>query len=107
MPLLPNEREALNSFRTAVVTEYGALAVTLFGSKARGTDTPESDLDVAVILPEQSPAVLSAIDDLAFEINLEHDCLIVPLCFAETAVTDGPMSESPIYKRVVREGVAL
>lgn len=107
MPLSTQEREALEEFGKRLKAEFGAKRVYLYGSKARGTDEPDSDVDVAVILPESSPEIESRMDNLAFEINLEHGCLMSPLYFTEKEISEGPMSESPIYKRVLCEGISI
>jgi predicted nucleotidyltransferase len=44
----------LSALRTALRTEHNVLFALLFGSAARGTDTPESDIDVLVGLRDQS-----------------------------------------------------
>jgi predicted nucleotidyltransferase len=44
----------LSALRTALRTEHNVRFALLFGSAARGTDTPESDVDVLVGLRDQS-----------------------------------------------------
>lgn len=78
-----------------------------YGSKARGSDTPDSDLDVMLVIDKLTPLVESEIDDLIFEINLEYDCLITALFFDHEELESGPLSASPIYKKILREGVRL
>lgn len=39
--------------RISLQQEYGVTALTLFGSTARGSDTPESDIDLFVEMPPQ------------------------------------------------------
>ena len=79
----------------------------IYGSKARGTDTPDSDLDGMLVIDNLTPLVESEIDDLIFEINLEYDCLITALFFDHEELEFGPLSASPIYKKILREGVRL
>jgi predicted nucleotidyltransferase len=49
---------------------HGLLEVRLFGSAARGTLTPESDIDLFVLVQERTPAVLDALYDIAFELTV-------------------------------------
>jgi predicted nucleotidyltransferase len=98
---------ALEKLNTLLREQYGAVDVRLYGSKARGTDTAESDVDVLVVLPSSTRDLESRIDDDIYEINLEHDCLISAVYFTEVELKAGSMAESPLYKRVVTEGVRL
>ena len=107
MPLLGNEKNALEVLRNELSKNYKIFDFRLYGSKVKGTDLPGSDLDVMIILDRSTPDVESAIDDLIFEINLEHNCLISALYFDRDEIESGPMSESPIYKKILQEGVKL
>jgi len=107
MAILPNEEKALDALRTVLSQKHRVLDLRLYGSKARGTDVSGSDLDVMIVVEDYSPAVESEIDDLVFEINLEHDCLITPLLFGREELEAGALAESPIYKKAMEEGISL
>jgi predicted nucleotidyltransferase len=107
MPILPNEKKALSALRSHLQKKYALRDARVYGSKARGTDTPDSDLDVMLVIDNLTPLVESEIDDLIFEINLEYDCLITALFFDHEELESGPLSASPIYKKILREGVHL
>ena len=87
--------------------KYRLVDTKVFGSKARGTDSPESDLDVMIVLEDLSPDIESEIDDLIFEINLEYSCLITALFFSREELERGPLTESPVYKKILQEGIPL
>lgn len=107
MPIHQNEKDALNELRERLHGRYLVRDMKVFGSKARGTDVEDSDIDVMIILAECTPEVESEIDDLVFDINLKHGCLMVPLYFGEDELESGPLSEAPVYKRILREGIPL
>lgn len=107
MPLLPNEKKALNALKKELNQRYELLDLRIYGSKAKGVDTPESDLDVMVVLKNLTPLIESEIDDLIFDINLENDCLITAIFFDLKELENGPLSESPIYKKIKLEGIAI
>ena len=107
MPILPNESKALNSLKIELNKRYDLLDLKIYGSKAKGLDTPESDLDVMVVLKNLTPLLESEIDDLIFEINIENNCLITAIFFNQEELEVGPLSESPIYKKITQEGIAL
>ncbi len=105
MPILPNEKKALKELQKSLQNNYGLVDFKLYGSKSKGTDQPESDLDVMIILEDLSPEIESEIDDIIFEINLKYDCLITSLYFSRSELEFGSLSESPIYKKIKQEGV--
>jgi len=107
MPLLPNEKKALNDLKTILQENYRLLDLKLYGSKAKGTDVPDSDLDIMIVLEDQSPVIESQIDDLIFEINIKYDCFITALFFSRKELEVGPLAESPIYKKIMQEGISL
>jgi len=107
MPISRNEKKALTALRSTLQDKYRLVDTKVFGSKARGTDSPESDLDVMIVLEDLSPAIESEIDDLIFEINLEYSCLITALFFSREELERGPLTESPVYKKILQEGIPL
>jgi predicted nucleotidyltransferase len=107
MSILPNEKKALDALKLELNKRYELLDLKIYGSKAKGLDTPESDLDVMVVLKNFTPLIESEIDDLIFEINIENDCLITAIFFDQEELELGPLSESPIYKKISQEGIAF
>ena len=104
MPILPNEKKALKGLKAELNKRYELSDFKIYGSKTKGLDTLESDLDVMVVLKNSSQSIESEIDDLIFEINLENDCLITALFFDQEELENGPLSESPIYKKFYMKG---
>ena len=107
MALAHNELQALRELKQMLELRYQVRDLRVYGSKARGTDTEGSDIDVMIVLDHEAPGVMSEIDDMLFEINLRHDCLISAIVYFQRELVEGPLSESPLYKNAVREGIAL
>lgn len=107
MPILPNEKSAIEFLRKALHKKYKLLDFKLYGSKARGTDHQYSDLDIMIVLEENTPEIESEIDDLIFEINLKYNCLITALYYSKNEIESGPFAESPVYKKILEEGIAI
>ena len=107
MPIFQNEKKALDALKKELKNRYELIDFKIYGSKARGSDSPESDIDVMIILKTMTQPLESEIDDLIFEINLENDCLITALYFSQEEIEEGPLSESPLYRKILQEGIRL
>jgi predicted nucleotidyltransferase len=107
MSISQSEKKALNELQTRLAKKYNLVDFKLYGSKAIGTDAPGSDLDVMIVLEKCFPAIESEIDDLVFDINLKYDCFITALFFSRAELDTGSLSESPIYKKILQEGIRV
>jgi len=56
---------------------------------------------------DYTPQTEAAVDEAVYEINLAHDCLISVVIFGRRELEEGPLGESPLYKRILAEGVPL
>lgn len=86
---------------------YPIIDFRLYGSKARGEERADSDLDVMIELPVNDPAVVAEIGDIIYRINLDHDVFISAVIFGKNEIQNGLMSEAPIYKAIQKEGISL
>jgi len=105
--LAKNERVALVNLKRELEKTLNLVDYRVFGSKARGEESPESDIDVMIEVENYTPEVEALIDELVFEINLDHDCLISTVIFGSKELHEGPLRESPIYRSISREGVRI
>ena len=81
----------------------------LFGSEARGTAAPDSDIDVLVVVQpdDQFAALETRVVDIAFDVNLEFNVFISPSVVTPAILNHPVWRESPFIETVLREGVAL
>ena len=103
------EQQAVREFAAKARELLGErlLGLKLFGSKARGDDTPESDIDVLVEVDQATAAIEDTVLDIAFAVNLAHDVYISPRVI-ERAVFEHPVwSITPFIRSVVEQGVPL
>ena len=105
--LTENEIQALNELKNKIINQHPVLNIRLYGSKARGQSDSESDIDIMIELDDHNSKIESAIDDIIFNINIEYDVFISAIFFSRKSIIDGPMSESPIYKVILNEGISL
>lgn len=105
--LKDNEKVALKALKERLAGGFGLIDFRLFGSKVRGDGTPESDIDVFIELDKTNYGIESQIRKIILEVNLENDTFISATIFGKKEIEEGPMSESPIYKTIMREGISI
>lgn len=105
--LTDNERDAVLRFKEILTIKYNILDFFIFGSKARGDASPESDIDIMIEVEDYRPEIVSEMRNIAFEINLEYDCFITTTIFSRKELEEGPLSESPLYKTIEKEGIRV
>ena len=102
-----NEQSAVLKLKEELNKNIKIIDYCVFGSKARGDDTEDSDIDVMIEVEDYTPEIESLIDDIIFEINLAHDCLISAVIFGSKEVEEGPLKESPIYRSIRKDGIRV
>jgi predicted nucleotidyltransferase len=105
--LLENEKKAIKALHAGLSEKFSLVDFRLFGSKARGKCDDYSDVDVMIEVAELNPQIENQIDDMIYEINLAHDSFISAILFSREELEEGPLSESPIYKIIQKEGVQI
>lgn len=105
--LKPNERAAIQAAAAVLREHLPVTQVILFGSKARGDDDAESDIDLLVLTDRKlSWKERTGVIDLLLPLELQHD-----VCFGSTEVWEhdwryGVYQVLPLHAEVERDGVA-
>jgi predicted nucleotidyltransferase len=111
VPSASNRQLALTEFVKRIRHDLSAnvVDVRLFGSEARGDATPESDIDVLVIVrPEGERAALEdRVIDIAFDVNLECGVYISPRVLTPEILNDPVWRETPFVKNIAGESTQL
>lgn len=107
--LIPRDRAALDAFSQRVRDALGTnlAALKLFGSKATGRASPDSDIDVLVLVNNANVETEDRVIDLAFEVNLAHDVYISPRVIAGATLEDPVWRRSPFVQTLLREARLL
>lgn len=105
--LTANEKKALENLKMMISRRYRLLDFVLYGSKAEGSDTEESDIDIMVELEDDSRDARWDIYNMVADVNVGFGCVISPVLFSRKELEDGPMDESPLYRRIAKEGVRI
>ncbi|MDO8446048.1 MAG: nucleotidyltransferase domain-containing protein [Deltaproteobacteria bacterium] len=81
----------------------------LFGSRARGEGTQDSDLDLVALVDEKNPEIENKLSDAAYSVMWDHDFrpIISLKVFAESRFRSAAEKGYSFYRNVEREGVSL
>ena len=105
--LSKNERLALDRFAKKVKQALGdsLKQMVLFGSRARGDDEPDSDLDILVIVEQETWEVRDAVSLAASRVSLAEGILVSPKVIGQARWED--MHVFSLRQNVQREGLKL
>lgn len=81
--------------------------VRLFGSRARGEASTDSDLDLYLETGPISREQRRLISDLVWGIGFENDVVISPLVIPQSEARNGAFSVSMLCKAIKTEGISI
>ena len=108
----PDEQRWLARFREALASDYAQVVnkALLFGSKARGDWTVESDIDVMVIVNDEAADAQESIADMGDELVFAAECWQAAPCVLTRTVSEWGKGLSwglAFHEAVEREGITL
>jgi len=83
------------------------ISAILFGSRARGEATADSDMDILVIMFTANPETREAIHHLAVEVWLEYGIYLCPLVRSEAHWRKLAELQTQLHKNICRDGIDL
>ena len=106
--LTGQEVGALRAAERILRQRFPVVSLQLFGSKSRGTDDPESDMDLLVLCSRAlSWRERDALTDALFDVELEYDVVISTLVTTTADWDEGVFSVLPIHEEIARDGIPL
>ncbi|PIV06062.1 MAG: hypothetical protein COS57_05390 [Syntrophobacterales bacterium CG03_land_8_20_14_0_80_58_14] len=81
----------------------------LYGSRARGVDAEDSDLDLVALVDEKTPEIESALDDVAYGVMWDYDFkpVISLKVFSEARFRSSTEKGMSFYRHVEKEGIPI
>jgi uncharacterized protein len=96
----------LKELKKKVSDKYNINEMKLFGSSARGDRRADSDLDVFIVLPEINRQIEEDLFDIAYDLELKHDCLIDLIVFSDD-IMKKHCSTSSLYLEIMKDGSVI
>ena len=109
MELSVSEKHIVEEFKRQVEQRFPGelIRVVLFGSKARGDATRESDVDVLVVIHSEGWRLGDEIRSLGYALELEHGVVLSIQVMSERHYEELRLCGSQFFKAVEREGVSV
>jgi len=109
VPLGRNERKAIQILIERLTQTFPdqILTTTLFGSKARGDASPESDIDILVIIQSEDWQVVRQIRQIGARVSLEQDVLFNMHVVDQAQWAKMKHAQSTYWRNVQRDGIEL
>jgi len=102
------DRKALTQFIRILKKNWPNAKFKIFGSKVKGTEDAESDLDLLILLPcEVTSEIRREIIHKVFDINLKYGSNISVLILSDKEWNNAPLSLLPIHNIIEKEGIPL
>ena len=105
------DKEIILAFKRRLTDYVRAFVAKLivFGSRARGEASEDSDLDLIVLVTAKTPGIERALDDIAYRVMWEYDFkpMIALKVFTESEFNDASARGFSFYQHVLKEGILV
>ena len=96
-------RELRRRFSTIVTV----VDFRIYGSRARGDATDESDFDVYLVVDSVTNAQRRRIDEVAWEVGFDCDRVIATIVATTEQIEHGPFGANPLLRIIERDGIQV
>ena len=102
--LSEQDKKIFSTFAGRIRRRFPEAKIWAFGSRTRGDASPESDLDVCVVLDYLNDAVDTTVMEIAWETGFENDIVISTVTYSRQEFEKGPCSESGLVHNILDYG---
>jgi uncharacterized protein len=105
--LRPDDEQIARELRSRLSSIVTIEEFWVYGSRARGDATDESDFDVYLVVQNLTPALRREIDEVMWKVGFDWDRIITSIVATREQVERGPFGANPLLLAIEREGVAI
>jgi predicted nucleotidyltransferase len=109
MYLTQREKNIINEFKSKVAEAYPdeVINIIVFGSKARGDASEESDIDILVVSMSDDWQMADRIRDIGYYLELENNLVLSIQVVSQGHIGHLKRIHSQFIRNVEREGIIL
>jgi len=105
--LTKNDKNIAQKFKNKICLVIPIIEFKIFGSRARGEASDDSDLDIYIEVEDITPKQRHKIREIAFDVGFEMDRLISTFVVTKEQLEKGAIGANPIIFRIDEEGIRL
>lgn len=105
--LTPEDRAVALELRKRVSALVKIEEFWVYGSRARGDATEDSDFDIYVVVEELTPGLRKRIDEVIWEVGFERDRVITAIVATRDQIERGPFGANPLLRIIEEEGAQI
>jgi predicted nucleotidyltransferase len=93
-------------FKKLLLAKLTPVDIRIFGSRARGHASLDSDLDMFIVVEHATHDIGKYISNCAWEAGFDHNIVIVPVVISQDKLA-GAVGQSAFIRNVYQEGIAI
>ena len=105
--LSPEDEDVARELRGRLLAFVKVEEFWVYGSRARGDATDDSDFDVYLVVDNLTRTLRQRIDEVVWEVGFERDRVIAAIVVTREQIERGPFGANPLLRVIEREGIQV